>query len=64
MNLINKQVQEIQELSLEANKDIKYKYNQNSNTFHLNYYRDTGFSINNFDFGYLEFKRFLKNLIK
>lgn len=60
---IDKQLREINELALSTTKDINYTYNQSSNTFHLNYYKDKYFSINNFDFGYLEFKRFLKNLI-
>lgn len=61
---IDKQLREINELALSTTKDINYTYNQSSNIFHLNYYKDKYFSINNFDFGYLEFKRFLKNLMK
>ncbi len=64
MNTIDKQLQEIRELTLNKGKIINYTYNQNSNTFHLNYFRDKTYSINNFDFGYLEFKKFLNNLIR
>lgn len=61
---IDKQLREINELALSTTKEVNYTYNQNSNTFHLNYYRDKYYSINNFDFGFLEFKKFLKNLMK
>jgi len=61
---IEKQLMEIRELTLNTDKSIKYIYNKDSNTFHLDYYKDKYFSINNFDFGYLEFKKFLINLIK
>ena len=54
----------IQEILKNKNKeDYKYRYKEDINIFHLIFYKDAGFSINNFDFGFLEFKAFLTNLI-
>lgn len=58
-------LQEIKELLLsKISTQIQYIHNPESNIFHLVYYKDKYFSINNFDFGMTEFKAFLKNLIK
>ena len=65
MNKEEQDLQEIKELLLTKNKaEVQYLHNPVTNIFHLNYYRDKYFSINNFDFGITEFKMFLKNLIK
>lgn len=65
MNKEEQDLQEIKELLLTKNKaEVQYLHNPVTNIFHLNYYRDKYFSINNFDFGITEFKMFLKNLIR